>query len=192
MIVEKRIDLPLLEQELAAAAVAVNALGTFVDDQQQTNLHTYDVSGAAIDLPPEAVPVVDAHVAPPLVFDYVGKIAVDALVSTTDDTPTEIYRVPAQPNHVYAATLAFLGTDPAIAVYEASRRWLWKRLGAGAVQVGEAPITDLPEAATADWDVLMRVEGNDAVFEVIGERTGPANWLLSGEIKVFAPGGLQG
>jgi hypothetical protein len=75
--------------------------------------------------------------------------------------------------------------------FEASRRYVWKRVTAGAVLVGEAPLTDIPESASADWDVAIRVSGNTAIIEVIGERTGTVDWLLRGQIEVFAPGGLS-
>lgn len=61
MLVTKRLDLSLLLAELAAASVVVNGLGAFPDEQGRTNLHTYDQEGAVAEMPPEAVPVVDAH-----------------------------------------------------------------------------------------------------------------------------------
>lgn len=59
MHVDKRIDLVLLEQELAAAGVAVAGLGLTGTDTD-AELYTYDGIEPA-DLPPEAVPVVEAH-----------------------------------------------------------------------------------------------------------------------------------
>jgi hypothetical protein len=60
MIVQKRIDLGLLKEELAAAGVAVGALGRAGDD-----LFTYDAAGARAELPQAAEAVVAAHTAPP-------------------------------------------------------------------------------------------------------------------------------
>jgi hypothetical protein len=128
---------------------------------------------------------------PPLPIQQTTLLTVRAQVHTTNDTPTEIYRVATQPNHVYEATLSFLGTNPALAVFASSRRYVFKRLAAGAFIVGEAPLTEIPETATADWDVQIRATGNDVVVEVIGERTGPGDWLVYGQVGVFAPGGLS-
>lgn len=66
MIVDgKTYDPALLEQELATAGVPINGLGadlvpgTF---DTFTNLHTFDQNGQPIPLPPEADPIVAAHV----------------------------------------------------------------------------------------------------------------------------------
>jgi len=52
----KKIDLALLQTELAAAGIVVPALGTAGDD-----LHTYDVSGAVVDVPAGVAAVLSAH-----------------------------------------------------------------------------------------------------------------------------------
>jgi hypothetical protein len=191
MHVTKRIDLNLLEQELGAAAVVVASLG-LNGTETDAELFTYDPAGLPIELPPGSQAVVDQHVAPPLVFEYAETTPVGAVTRTTDDTPTEIARFAAAPDHVYAATLTFMGFDvAAFAIKETTYRYVWKRGSAGAVLVGEAPLTDIPDPAAADWNVTIRVDGNDAVVEVIGERTAPVDWTLAGEITVFAPGGLS-
>lgn len=67
MIVTKRLDLTLLEQQLLAAGVVFRHLATvstLIDTPGVVNLLTYNMEGMLIELPPEAVPVVDAHVAP--------------------------------------------------------------------------------------------------------------------------------
>jgi hypothetical protein len=127
----------------------------------------------------------------PLPIQQTAMTTVRAQVHTTNDTPTEIWRHTTQPSHVYAVTLTYLGVNPSFAVFETSYRYVWRR-GAtgGAIKVGEAPLTEIPESATVDWNVQMRVSGNDAIFEVIGERTGPGDWLAYGDIGVYAPGGL--
>jgi hypothetical protein len=55
----KRVDLELLEAELAAASIPVLGLCLIGDE-----LLTYDATGALIDLPPLASAVIDAHVEP--------------------------------------------------------------------------------------------------------------------------------
>lgn len=64
MQITKPVDLPLLQKELAAASVPVNGLGLSGDPPAPQELYTYDQEGLPVDLPPEAAPVVDAHVAP--------------------------------------------------------------------------------------------------------------------------------
>jgi hypothetical protein len=63
----KRVYLPQLETELTTAGVPHRGLGTHGDI-----LHTYTPTGAAVDVPPAAQAVLDAHVPPPIppVPDY--------------------------------------------------------------------------------------------------------------------------
>lgn len=56
----KQVSLHQLEAELAAAGVAVRALGVVAGD-----LHTYDDDGAVVDVPPGAAAVIAAHVPVP-------------------------------------------------------------------------------------------------------------------------------
>lgn len=53
-----------LQAELATADIQVPGLGSYPDGDG-IELHTYDETGASIDLPPEAAAVVSAHVPPP-------------------------------------------------------------------------------------------------------------------------------
>jgi hypothetical protein len=64
MQVTKRIDLDLLGRELAAAGTPVPnglALSGTLPGETSQELFTLDEHGQPADLPPEAVPVVDAH-----------------------------------------------------------------------------------------------------------------------------------
>ena len=54
----KPVNLDQLQTELAAAGFDVPALGTAGD-----TVHTYDETGAVVELPPEAAAVLAAHVA---------------------------------------------------------------------------------------------------------------------------------
>lgn len=60
MKINKECDLAKLEQELAAAGITHNALGTSGDE-----LFTYSEIGERMELPPEAQAVIDAHIPPP-------------------------------------------------------------------------------------------------------------------------------
>lgn len=64
MRVTKPIDPDVLSTELTAASVAHNGLGLSGEAPGAPGvqeLFTYDATGGPIELPPEAVPVVDAH-----------------------------------------------------------------------------------------------------------------------------------
>lgn len=61
----RQIDLQQLADELTAAGVAHRALGTSIDEQGRTLLHTYTANGQREDLPAAAAPVVAAHLPPP-------------------------------------------------------------------------------------------------------------------------------
>lgn len=52
----KTLDLVLLKEQLTAAGIAVNTLGT-----SGLLVHTYNTDGAITDLPPSAQAVVDTH-----------------------------------------------------------------------------------------------------------------------------------
>lgn len=68
MRVSKAMRLDQLQTELAAAGVVVPALGIigeYVNTGDEIDLHTYDATGAYLDLPAAAAPVVAAHVPQP-------------------------------------------------------------------------------------------------------------------------------
>jgi len=183
----KRVDLPLLQTELTAANVLVLGLGTY-DDQ----LHTYDELGAIIDMPPEAQPVVDAHVAPPLVVEYAGAVAVDALVRTTDDVPKEVFRFVSVPKHVYKATFEMMAVDATSgATRNTEAKMTFKRTASALTQVGTTSIPyNAPDTATTSWAILPTVDGTDLVISVKGATGRTVDWLLKGSIGEYAPEGL--
>ena len=193
MHVTKRIDLELLGQELTAAGVPVNGLGhTGTDTDGEVYTYTTDVPGDATELPPEAFPVVDAHVAPPPVYEYAASVPIDVVKRTADDTPTEIWRLASAARHQYAATLVFMATDEAtFAVKRTDMVYVWKRDTGSPVLVGEAPIANTDEQGSAGWDVAADVDGDDLVVRVVGGRTSTVDWLVRGRVELFAPGGLE-
>ena len=188
-----RIDPTLLQQELAAAGVDVPGVGySPTPEQGGGEVYSYDAGGGPVDLPPEAQPVVDAHVPPPLVYEYAAQLAVDAVVRTTTDTPTEVWRLTSAPKHEYAATLVFMATDAAsFSVKRTDMVYVWKRDTGSPVLVGEAPIANTDEQGSAGWDVAAAVDGDDLVVRVIGGRTSTVDWLVRGRVELFAPGGLE-
>jgi len=196
MHVDKPIDLALLADELAAAGVAVGPLSkTGTDDDGELWQAVAEQPGwpmQMVDLPPEAQPVVDAHTAPAPVYRFAAGIPVEVLRQTTDDAPTEVWRLASEPRHEYAATLVFMATDEAtFAVKRTDMVYVWKRAAAAPILVGEAPISNTDEQGSASWDVMATVDGDDLVVRVVGGRTSTVDWLVRGRVELFAPGGLE-
>ena len=195
MHVTKPIDLVLLAQELATAGVVVGPLSkTGTDDDGELWQGVAEQPGwpmFPIDLPPEAQPVVDAHVAPPPVYEYARTVPVEAVVRTTTDAPTEVWRLTSATKHQYAATFVFMATDEATAACKRTDIvYVWKRDTAAPTLVGEAPISNVDEQGSAGWDVAADVDGDGLVVRVVGGRTSTVDWLVRGRVELFAPGGL--
>lgn len=184
----KPVDLPLLSAELAAAGVDVPGLATSDDA-----LYTFDAAGAWVDLPPEAVPVVDAHAAPPLFVEYVGARAVHAIVRTTDDASSEVFRFPTAPRHVYRATLRMTAIDAVSgATRDSEVRLVFKRPADTLAQVGAtAVLSNAQDTAAASWRITPAVDGTDLVILVQGAAGRTVDWALGGEVGMFAPAGLE-
>lgn len=195
MYVEKRLDLTLLSQELTAAGVPHTGLGTSGTSGTATGeeLFTYDQNGTAVDLPPEAVPVVDAHTAPPRAIEYAQSVTVDAVTRTTDDVPKEVFRFPTAQLRRYEATLTISGIDAGNFVSKTMEgRFVWKRTTtASPVVVGLTVVSDIHDAAAATWAPNFAPSGSDIVFTVKGAAGRTVDWLLVGAIGIFAPSGLE-
>lgn len=191
MILTKRVDLPILTQELGVAGVPIQ-VGTYVDPEQQTILHTWDpTSGQLTDVPPEAVPVVDAHVAPPLVIDYAGSTQVAAIVRTTDAAPHEVFRFPCALKSLYQASLIITGIDAGNFVSRVQEgRFTWKRTTGNAVVVGVTVVSNLGEAASSSWAPNFGPQGTEIVFTVQGAAGRTIDWMLVGSVSQYTPEGL--
>jgi hypothetical protein len=182
----KRVDLPRLGAELAAAGVAVNGLGQTGDE-----LHQYTADGAPIDIPPEGYPIVDAHTPPPRTVDYAGTLAVDTVTRTTDDQPLEVFRFPTEQRHVYRATFALTAVDAVSgAVKDSEARMVFKRLASSVVQVGTTVVlSTAQDAAASSWAIVAGVVGTDFTISVRGAAGRSIDWLLTGSIGAYAPSG---
>ena len=75
--------LPQLRAELAAAGIAVPALGSYTDDSGAVTIHTYSDKGEIVPLPKAAAKVVKAHVPQPT-----PREAALALLRASDDPET--------------------------------------------------------------------------------------------------------
>lgn len=191
MIVNKAFAAAQLDAELTAAGVQHRKLGWAVLGATSFDLHTYDAQGLVAELPPAAAAVIAAHVPapPPLVFT--GSTVVKARVRTTNATPTEVYRVTLTPLTLYDADLKLTGVDAGSGAARRIRAAVVaKRLANGALLVG-APqvIADQFDAAAAAWAITAAASGTDFVVTVTGASGRTIDWLLSGDVASFTPGG---
>jgi hypothetical protein len=163
----KVVDLQVLGAELEAADIPILGLGTVGDD-----VFTYDEDGAPAELPAEAVPVVDAHVAPPKFVEYAGARTVAAIARTSDAATTEVFRFPTEPKHVYRATLRMTAIDAGSnATRDAEVRLVFKRPSATITQVGTTTVlSNVQDPAAAAWQITPSVAGTDLVISVDGGR----------------------
>jgi len=173
MQIHKRVDLVLLERELIAASVPVNGLGAQALDSADPlsqEVFTYDASGLVEDLPPEAVPVVDAHVAPPPLVDYVGTVEQDRLLRTTDAAFHEIWRFATMNRHVYVGEFRMTAVDAGDGTTKASSAVItFKGLASSIVQVGTtAGLWTTQDANASAWAIQAQGQGTDLVIGVRG------------------------
>jgi len=191
MHVTKRIDLGLLADELDAASVPHNGLGLDgTDTDGELYTYTTDVPAAPAELPAAAVPVVDAHVAPPLLIQYAGAREVHALTRTTDALDHEVFRFPCEQHRRYTANLTISGIDAGNFVSrDQEGRFVWKRVTGNAVMVGITMVSNLGEAASSSWAPNALPQGTDIVFTVRGAAGRTIDWLLVGQVSVYSPAG---
>lgn len=130
--------------------------------------------------------------APPPPLQYLGSMLIEGHVRTTNDTATPIATFTPEANRLYKATISFMAANPGIAgTLFRDELWAWKKAGTAApVITGSAPIFDVPEQQAADWNTEVVVSGQTVVVRVIGERTGPVDWLVTGTIQVYVPAGF--
>lgn len=146
-----------------------------------------------VDLTPdeEAQLQADQVAATAAAIVYSGTVPVSARVRTTDATVTEVYRRTLTSLTGYAAVLTLLGVDAgngAVRMILASI--VAKRLGNGASLVG-APVVlaNHADTGTAAWVITASVSGNDFVITCTGAAGRTIDWLLSGDVRSFTPGG---
>lgn len=122
---------------------------------------------------------------------YSGLHQIDARLRTTNATSTELYRATLAPLTGYRAALTLIAVDAGNgAVRTIEARITAKRLNAGAALVGGVTIVaDQQDPGTAAWAITPSVAGNDFVISVAGAAGRTINWLLSGHVTSFTPGG---
>lgn len=191
MHVTKRIDLNVLQAELAAAGIAVPGLGhAGTDDDGE--LWTYQGTAVA-ELPAGAEPVVEAHVAPPRVVEHVEVVAVTAVTRTTDGAFREIWRLKTTPRHAYRAALEMVAIDATDGTTKAQEaRLVFKGTAGSVVQVGATVVLWAAQDAPATgWAIQAQVQGTDLVFGVRGAAGKTIDWSLEGQVVTFSPEGLD-
>lgn len=189
MLMTIRPDLLQLQQELASASIVVDGLGC-AGEPPAVDVSTFDDTGAAIDLPPEARPVLDAHVPPPRVIEFAEERPVEAIVRTTSAEPVEVFRFACEQRHLYQASLTISGVDAGnFAVKLMEGRFTWKRITANAIMTGITVVSDLHDTAAASWAPNALPSGTDIVFTVAGAAGRTIDWLLVGTVGSYAPAG---
>ena len=126
---------------------------------------------------------------PALVYDEDGRLR--ARTSTTNATPTELFRATLPTNTGFLAQLQVIGVDTGNgALYAIQGFVTLKRLGAGASIVGmnvPAPMRNVPQ--TDGWAVTATTNGNDFVITVTGAAGRNIAWSINGTYISFTPEG---
>jgi hypothetical protein len=123
---------------------------------------------------------------------YTAATSLGARVRTTGTVPGELYRLTLPLQTGASLDGRLLAVD---AVSGAVRKIVFtatfKRLNAGALLVGA--ITQLAshaDTAATSWTIAVSVSGNDLVVTVTGAASRTIDWLLTGSVDFFGPGGL--
>jgi hypothetical protein len=195
MLVTKPIDLGLLERELTQAAVPFRGLSsteTLSGVPNELDLFTYGPDGRPVDLPPEAMPVVDAHVAPPPFVAYVGQEELRRMLRTTDAAFHEIVRVPTVLKHVYITEARLSAVDATDGTAKATEaRLVFKRAPSGLLQVGTTvALWTCQDSAAAAWAVQAQPSGTDLQIGVRGAAGRTIDWAVVLVLDEHAPEGL--
>jgi hypothetical protein len=189
----KRLDIELLGHELTAASVAHLGLVTQMTDVPgEVDVLTRDASGAFIDLPPDARPVIDAHVAPPTFVEYVGRSEVRQTLRTTDAAFHEIARIPTALKHVYITEARLSAVDAGDGTTKATEaRLVFKRAPSGLLQVGTTvALWTCQDSAAAAWAVQAQPAGTDLQIGVRGAAGRTIDWAVALVIDEHAPEGF--
>lgn len=125
----------------------------------------------------------------PLVYD--DGLTIRARLRTTNATPAELYRATLAQRTGYRASLTLIAVDAGNgAVRTIEARITAKRLTNGALLVGQpVVVADHQDAGTAAWGIGASVSGTDFLVTVTGAGGRNIDWLLSGDVVSFTPGG---
>lgn len=140
--------------------------------------------------------IVAAHSNPPIpprAIEYGGSRPIDAVIRTTDDVFHEVFRIPTKPMHVYRATVRLTAVDAGNGVTKDTEvRMTFKGLAASLAQVGAtAVLYNAQDAAASTWAIQAAVQYPDLVISARGALGRSIDWLFTGELGQYAPGGLE-
>jgi hypothetical protein len=129
--------------------------------------------------------------ADPPALIYTTDIPVNAKVRTTDATPTVLYRATLRAMTGYDVSLQVIAVDQGNGVIRKIKAdATFKRLGAGAVQVGATTVT-VNHADTGFPTVpTITASGNDLVITVAGAAGRTIDWSLRASVSSFTPDGV--
>lgn len=190
----------MIEVQVRIADDLILAYGTFPDGSPDPS--TVVIAGVEDDQLPrlesagdkfleeDGTVRVESPPPPPIAFDLA--IRVRAQVRTTDEVAVEVFRFPCETLSLYRASLVIHGIDAGTFVSKIMEgRFTWKRTTANAVMVGITVVSDIHDAAAASWAPSAVPSGTDVVFAVKGAAGRTIDWLLQGDVSVFAPGGIE-
>ena len=125
----------------------------------------------------------------PLVYD--DGLTIRARLRTTNATPAELYRATLAQRTGYRANLTLIAVDAGNgAVRTIEARITAKRLTNGALLVGSpVVVSDHQDSGTTSWAITANASGTDFVVTVTGAAGRNIDWLLSGDVVSFTPGG---
>ncbi len=132
-----------------------------------------------------------AQPADPAPLVYRDGLSVDQRLRTTNATPAELWRATLAQRTGYRASLTLIAVDAGNgAVRTIEARITAKRLTNGALLVGQpVVVADQQDSGTSSWGITANVSGNDFVVTVTGASGRNIDWLLSGDVVSFTPGG---
>lgn len=132
-----------------------------------------------------------AQPADPAPLAYSEGLAIRERVRTTNATPAELYRATLAQRTGYRASLTLIAVDAGNgAVRTIEARVTAKRLTNGALLVGQpVVVADQQDTGTATWGIGASVSGADFLVTVTGAAGRNIDWLLSGDVVSFTPGG---
>ena len=132
-----------------------------------------------------------AQPADPAPLVYRDGINIDQRLRTTNATPAELWRATLAQRTGYRASLTLIAVDAGNgAVRTIEARITAKRLTNGALLVGQpVVVSGHQDSGTATWAITANVSGTDFVVTVTGAAGRNIDWLLSGDVVSFTPGG---
>jgi hypothetical protein len=182
----KNVNLEELAAQLTSAGVSHRGVGVV-----NGVWHTYDVAGEMVPMPQAADAVLQAHVPSPEYIDYSTSTPIRALLRTQDATAKEIWRLNLKQRTGYAGKATIIGVDAGngnVKVLHVT--FSVKRLSGDALSIGTPVVLSVQQDAGAStWVVNAAIQDTAAYITVQGAAGRSIDWLVSGDMISFSPGG---